>query len=132
MDNSVAGTSPVDDVVAAWRTRANDERMPGYMYILRCADDSYYVGSTRDLYRRVQQHNAGEGSAYTRRRLPVELVYSAYFDSVADAFGMEKRVQNWSRAKRQALIDGDFDRLPALAKKPRRKRTVEPGGPSTG
>ncbi|WP_448221815.1 GIY-YIG nuclease family protein [Gordonia iterans] len=90
-------------------------------------------GALEDLYRRVQQHNAGEGSAYTRRRLPVELVYSAYFDSVAEAFGMEKRVQNWSRAKRQALIDGDFDRLPALAKKPRRKRTVEPpGGPSTG
>lgn len=87
------------------------------MYILRCVDDSYYVGSTRNLEARLHQHNAGLGAAYTRRRLPVELVYAAEFANVAEAFAAEKRVQKWSRAKREALIRGDFDALKAAAKK---------------
>ena len=87
------------------------------MYILRCADGSYYVGSTRDIVTRLRQHQAGEGAAYTRGRLPVELVYSIWAESVVQAFWFEKRVQNWSRAKREALIDGRLDLLPELAKK---------------
>jgi putative endonuclease len=87
------------------------------MYILRCRDDSYYVGSTRDLERRLAQHQAGEGAEYTRHRLPVELVYAAEFDRVEDAFILEKRVQGWSRAKREALIEGRYSDLPNLARK---------------
>ena len=83
--------------------------------MLRCADDSYYVGSTFDLERRVAQHRAGEGAAYTRRRLPVELVWAAEFASIRDAFVFEKQVQGWGRAKREALIEGRFDLLPTLA-----------------
>ena len=96
-----------------------------HVYILRCADGSFYVGSTTDLRRRVGQHERGEGAAYTRRRLPVELVFSQEFDRVDDAFTVEKQAQNWSRAKRIALIEGRLDLLPALAKKRFARSTVE-------
>jgi putative endonuclease len=86
-------------------------------YILRCADGSYYVGSTRNLEHRLEQHASGMGSAYTSKRLPVELVWCAEFDRVDDAYLLEKRVQNWSRAKREALIAGRFENLPALSRK---------------
>jgi putative endonuclease len=87
-----------------------------FTYILRCADGSYYVGSTRDLERRLAQHEAGEGAVYTRRRRPVELVWAHEFQLVDDAFALEKRVQNWSRAKREALIEGRFTDLPGLSR----------------
>ncbi|GAA5133722.1 hypothetical protein GCM10023339_69740 [Alloalcanivorax gelatiniphagus] len=86
-----------------------------HVYILRCADDSFYVGSTWDLERRVSEHNLGLGAAYTRRRTPVELVWAAAYDRVDEAYAMEKRIQGWSRAKRQALVDGRTDDLPGLA-----------------
>ena len=88
-----------------------------YVYMLRCSDGSYYVGSTRDLDLRLYQHQLGVGAEYTRRRLPVELVWSAECSNVGEAFFWEKRIQGWSRAKREALIRGDYDALPALAKK---------------
>ena len=88
-----------------------------FMYILRCADGSYYVGSTRNLEVRLHQHQTGEGSNYTRRRLPVELVHASEFRTVAEAFAAEKKVQNWSRAKREALIRGDVGALPGLSRK---------------
>ena len=90
------------------------------MYILRCADGSYYVGSTREIAYRLQQHQAGDGAAYTRTRLPVELVFVQPCESVVQAYWFEKRVQGWSRAKREALINGDPHLLPELAKKPKR------------
>ena len=96
-----------------------------HVYILRCADGSFYVGSTIDLRRRVGQHERGEGAAYTRRRLPVELVFSQEFDRVDDAYVVEKQVQNWSRAKRIALIEGRLDLLPGLAKKRFSQPSVE-------
>ena len=85
------------------------------MYILRCSDGSYYVGSTRSLDLRLHQHGTGLGSAYTRTRLPVELVYALECESVADAYALEKKVQGWSRRKREALIAGRFDLLPGLS-----------------
>jgi len=90
--------------------------MPG-MYILRCADNSYYAGSTTDLDRRVLEHNEGIGAQYTARRRPVELIYSAEFPDIRQAYAAEKKVQGWSRAKREALIRGDFEALPRLSKK---------------
>ena len=89
------------------------------MYILRCSDGSYYVGSARDLDARMQQHAAGEGSTYTSRRMPVELVYAQEFSTVAEAFAAEKQVQGWSRAKREALIRGEQQRLPELSRRRR-------------
>ncbi len=85
------------------------------MYILECADGTFYVGSTRDLLRRLAQHNAGEGAAYTRRRRPVVLRYAAEFTRIDEAFAREKQVQGWSRAKRLALIEGRTDDLPGLS-----------------
>jgi predicted GIY-YIG superfamily endonuclease len=98
-----------------------------HVYILECADGTFYVGSTIDLERRVAQHQSGEGAAYTRRRLPVRLVFCQEFARIDEAFEWEKRVQNWSHAKRRALIDGDFDRLREAARK-RRPRTSRPLG----
>ena len=84
-----------------------------HMYILLCGDNSYYVGSTWDLERRLEQHASGMGSEYTRRRLPIKLVYCEEYERIEDAFRREKQVQGWSRAKRQALIDGTIGRKSA-------------------
>ncbi|MBI1793557.1 MAG: GIY-YIG nuclease family protein [Chloroflexi bacterium] len=88
-----------------------------WMYILECCDGSYYVGSTKNLERRLSQHQEGSGARYTTRRLPVKLVYCEEYDRVSDAFYREKQVQGWRRAKREALINGSPELLPALAKK---------------
>ena len=93
-------------------------------YILRCADGSFYVGSTRDLAVRMQQHASGMGSEYTAKRMPVELVWAAEFDHVDEAYFLEKRIQGWSRRKREALIRGDFDALPELSRKRRPRGTL--------
>jgi putative endonuclease len=93
-------------------------------YILKCADGSFYVGSTRDLAVRLQQHASGLGSRYTANRLPVELIWSADFDRIDDAYVLEKRIQGWSRAKRLALIEGRFDELPALSSRDRLRMSV--------
>ncbi|WP_292860616.1 GIY-YIG nuclease family protein [Microbacterium sp.] len=87
------------------------------MYILECADHSYYVGSTRNLEHRLWLHDIGEGAEYTKRRRPLELVYVEEFAQVADALAREKQVQGWSRAKRQALISYHGDQLPDLSRK---------------
>ncbi len=88
-----------------------------WVYMLRCSDNSYYVGSTGMLEQRLQEHADGKGAQYTRRRLPVELAWAEEFDSVADAYAMEKRIQGWSRAKREALIAGDWDAIRAAARR---------------
>jgi predicted GIY-YIG superfamily endonuclease len=93
----------------------DDPRM-AWVYILECSDSTYSIGSTTDLPARLEQHELGLGAAYTRRRRPVRLAWAMEFDSVVDAFAFEKQTQNWSRAKRQALIDGRFEDLPGLAR----------------
>jgi putative endonuclease len=82
-----------------------------HMYILECADGSLYVGSTIDLERRLTQHQAGEGAGYTRRRLPVKLIYAEEYSRIDEAFAREKQVQNWGRAKRLALAEGRIEDL---------------------
>ena len=94
------------------------EAANGYMYILRCADDSFYVGSTRNLEYRLEQHKAGKGANHTKTRLPVKLVYYETFERIGKAFAREKQIQKWSRAKKFALIAGDIERLKALASTP--------------
>jgi putative endonuclease len=92
--------------------------MGAWLYILRCADGSYYVGTTRaDLETRVGQHQAGLFGGYTSTRRPVTLVYSEYFDRIADAIAAERKVKGWSRAKKDALIGNDFGRLRELSKR---------------
>ncbi len=92
-----------------------------WAYLLHCADGSFYVGSTVDLERRVGEHDAGIGAAYTRprRRRPVRLAWAGEFRRIEDAYRFEKQVQGWSRAKRIALIEGRLDDLTGLAGRPR-------------
>ncbi len=98
-----------------------------WMYLLECSDGSYYAGSTWDLDGRVWEHEQGVGAAYTRRRRPVKLVFSAGFERIDEAYAFEKQVQGWSRAKRQALISGDWDGLPGLSKRGFRPSLELPG-----
>ncbi|RYB93931.1 GIY-YIG nuclease family protein [Nocardioides oleivorans] len=86
-----------------------------WTYILECSDGSFYVGSTRNLDRRVWEHAEGLGAEYTKRRRPVRLAWAGEFERVADAFAFEKQVQGWRRDKRLALIEGRYDDLPELA-----------------
>ena len=89
--------------------------MIGYMYILECADGSYYTGSTTDLERRLAQHQCGEGANHTKNRLPVKLIYYEKFPRIDQAFYREKQVQGWCRKKKEALINGCPELLPQLA-----------------
>ena len=86
-----------------------------YMYILECCDGSFYTGSTKNLPRRLWQHHNGMGANHTAKRLPVKLVYAEGFECVEDAFYREKQVQGWSRAKKMALMQGEWDKLRVLA-----------------
>ncbi len=90
--------------------------MKGWMYILECADGSYYTGSTNNLELRLAQHQRGEGANYTKKRLPVKLVYYEEYDRIDEAFYREKQVQGWSRKKKEALIHGKPELLPELAR----------------
>jgi putative endonuclease len=90
--------------------------MKGYMYILLCSNGQYYTGSTNDIERRLVQHQEGEGSNFTRKHLPVKLVYLEEFDRFDEAFHREKQVQGWSRKKKEALIKIQYDKLPELSK----------------
>ena len=85
------------------------------MYILECANGAYYTGSTKDLELRIQQHQNGQGANFTRKLLPVKLVYYEEFERIDDAFYREKQVQGWSRKKKEALINGQHDKLPELS-----------------
>jgi putative endonuclease len=89
-----------------------------YLYILLCADESYYTGTTRaDLEYRVAQHNAGTYGGYTATPRPVTLVFAQWFDRITDAIEAERQVKGWSRSKKEALIRGEFERLPELSKR---------------
>ncbi len=102
--------------------------MVAFVYILRCSDGRYYVGSTRGaLEARVNEHNAGAHGGYTKSRRPVELVFSQAFDRITDAVAADRQLKGWSRGKKEALIQGDYERLRILA----RNRTEHPH-PSTG
>ena len=85
------------------------------MYILKCADNKFYAGSTRDLVKRIKLHLQGFASSYTSRRLPVELVYYEEFSRIDDAFNREHQIKKWGRAKKEALIEGSHSDLPLLA-----------------
>ena len=94
-----------------------------YVYILHCSDDTYYTGVTNNLNRRLSEHESGmnEGS-YTSKRLPVKLVYHKIFMSPMEAIKYEKQVKDWSRKKKEALINGKYSELQKLAKKNFKKK----------
>ncbi len=93
--------------------------MLAFVYMLRCDDGSYYVGSTRgeSVERRVLEHKSGLIKGYTSRRLPVELVWSQEFSRITDAIGAERQLKGWGRAKKEALIRGDWNHIYELARR---------------
>jgi len=95
-----------------------------WVYILLCSDGSYYTGSHRgpDVAKRVAEHQDGFGGDYTRRRRPVQLVWSQEFRWIIDAIAFERQAKGWSRAKKEALIRGEWDMLKERA----RRRGGEP------
>ena len=98
-----------------------------FVYILECADSSYYVGSHRgdDVNVRVSEHQAGKyRDAYTFTRRPVNLVWSDWFSRFDNAVAVERRIKGWSRVKKQALIRGDYEALQFLAKRPGAKKKI--------
>ena len=92
---------------------------PGaYASMLRCADGSYYVGSARrGLDQRIGEHNAGTYGGYTSTRRPVTLVSAQHFLLITDAIDVERQIKGWSRAKKEALIHGNYDAIKLLAKR---------------
>ena len=91
--------------------------LPCFVYILLCADGSYYVGSTSDLRERERVHNDGHGAEHTASRRPVRMVYSEIQESWPAARSREAQIKRRSRAKKKALVDGDRRRLQSLAKR---------------
>jgi len=93
--------------------------MGAYIYMLRCRDGSYYVGSAtgNDLARRMAEHESGAFSGYTFSRRPVELVWSQYFDRITEAISAERQIKGWSRAKKEALIEHDWESLRTLSRR---------------
>jgi len=87
-----------------------------YVYILKCKDDSYYTGITNDIDRRFNEHQTGENiDCYTFKRRPLTLVFCEYFIDVNYAIEFEKQVKGWSRKKKEAIIDQNWDKLKELS-----------------
>ena len=88
------------------------------VYILKCSDNTFYTGITSNLDKRLMEHQSGKHfGSYTFNKRPVQLMYYAEFTDVNKAIATEKQIKKWSKAKKQALIDGQFEKLPNLAKK---------------
>ncbi|WP_313579217.1 GIY-YIG nuclease family protein [Chishuiella sp.] len=90
-----------------------------YVYILQCSDKSYYVGITNNLEKRILEHQEGiyiKSYTYTYKRRPIELMFNTQFTDVDEAIKFEKQLKGWSRKKKKAIINGDWNLLPELSK----------------
>ncbi|MBL3658834.1 GIY-YIG nuclease family protein [Fulvivirga sediminis] len=88
------------------------------VYILLCKDNSYYTGITNDIKRRLLEHLQGVNkNSYTYRRRPVKMVFCEHFQNVKDAIAFEKQIKGWSRKKKEALINREWNKLPELSKR---------------
>jgi predicted GIY-YIG superfamily endonuclease len=92
------------------------KQMSFWVYILRCADGSYYTGHTEDLETRIAHHRAGELGGYTATRLPVRLVFSQEFQSREEALGCELRIKGWGRKKKEAMMRDNWAEVSQLAR----------------
>jgi predicted GIY-YIG superfamily endonuclease len=100
--------------------------MPFYVYILKCADGTYYTGCTNDLYRRLNEHQTGaSATAYTASRRPVELVWNEEVGTLGEALFHERQIKGWSRAKKEALIRNDFDLIHEIVKAEGKEREAK-------
>jgi predicted N-formylglutamate amidohydrolase/predicted GIY-YIG superfamily endonuclease len=100
--------------------------MAFWAYMLKCNDDSYYVGQTDNLEKRIAEHQSGTFKGYTFSRRPVELIWSEYFVERAESLAAEAKIKGWSRAKKEALIAGDWNKISHLS-----RRRSNPSNPST-
>jgi putative endonuclease len=93
--------------------------MGAFVYMLRCSDQSFYVGCATgdDLAKRIAEHDAGRHRGYTFTRRPIHLIWSEHFTTIADAIAVERQIKGWSRAKKEALARGDWARVQSLAKR---------------
>jgi len=98
--------------------------MAFWSYILLCADGRYYTGHTDELERRIAQHQSGEIEGFTSSRLPVQLMWSQDFPTRPEALETELRIKKWSRAKKEALIRGDWAAISHFAKPPKERSTA--------
>ncbi|MDK1030104.1 MAG: GIY-YIG nuclease family protein [Anaerolineae bacterium] len=97
--------------------------MPYYVYILQCADDSYYTGSALDISLRLFEHQEGRNpKAYTYSRRPVKLVWNNEVKTKREARLLEHQIKGWNRKKKAALIQGDFDAIHEIVRDERKKR----------
>lgn len=89
-----------------------------FVYILKCNDNTYYTGVTNNIERRVAAHQEGtDKKSYTYKRRPIQLVFYEEFSSIDFAIEKEKQIKKWSKKKKEALINKQFDKLPLLSKK---------------
>ncbi|SFC92575.1 MULTISPECIES: GIY-YIG nuclease family protein [Algibacter] len=94
-----------------------------YVYILKCSDKSYYTGFTSNITKRYEDHKMGRFvESYTYKRRPVHLAFYSEFTEATIAIQTEKQIKKWSRAKKEALINGEFEKLPNLARKKFKKK----------
>lgn len=93
-----------------------------FVYILLCSDNSYYTGVTNNLERRIYEHENGlDPSSYTFKRRPLKLVFHEMFYDINQAIAFEKQIKGWRRAKKEAIINGDWHLLPELSKNKSKK-----------
>ncbi|KRA83898.1 GIY-YIG nuclease family protein [Altererythrobacter sp. Root672] len=90
--------------------------MAFYAYILLCSDGSFYTGHTEHLENRIADHQYGRFGGYTATRRPVRLMWSQDFPTRYEALSVERQIKGWSRAKKRALIEGDWQRVSVLAR----------------
>jgi predicted GIY-YIG superfamily endonuclease len=88
-----------------------------YVYILKCNDNSYYVGHTDNIEKRISEHTLNEDDCYTSTRLPIEVVFVQPFGTRDEALATERQIKKWSRQKKEALIEGNWSKVSTLAKK---------------
>jgi putative endonuclease len=93
--------------------------MGAFVYMLKCADGSFYVGSAtgEDLTRRIAEHQSGAYPGYTSTRRPVTVVWSEHFERIVDAIAVERKIKGWSRPKKEALVKGDWRAIEQLSKR---------------
>jgi predicted GIY-YIG superfamily endonuclease len=95
-----------------------------WVYLLRCSDGSFHCGHTDNMEKRLYEHQSGACLGYTSKRRPVELVWADYSDRREDALAFERRIKGWTRAKKEALIAGDWATIKWLSEPPRERAST--------
>lgn len=97
--------------------------MPYFVYILKCANGTFYTGSTSNLHDRINAHKSGaDPNSYTYRLRPIKLVWAEEYESRIEALNVEKHIKGWSHVKKQALIENDFEKIHQIVKQERKER----------